>query len=88
MTTVRDSWACPACRRRHVVESPGASGVAKFSASFKVARKSFTEKWSEPTCCGGVGDASKAEIEAKAPAACCDEGLRYAGRVVLCEGQT
>lgn len=82
---IRDEWACPSCGARPTVETELAPTVASFSRTFKLAKKTHTERWQEHTCCGQVGDATKAELKQKAPEACCPEGLlRYCGRVVVC----
>lgn len=82
--TVSDLFYCrnPTCRRRHVTSTRLEPVRAAFAADITVGKVRHREKWTLPTCCGQVRDATPAK--AKPPEACCREGLRYAGRVVEC----
>jgi hypothetical protein len=58
--------------------------IASLVQEITIGGKKRRERWDERTCCGQVGDATQAELKQKAPEACCSEGLRYCGRVVVC----
>jgi hypothetical protein len=71
------------CRRRHALEQPLAPVRASFAADVTVGKVRHREKWNELACCGQVRDATPKRPQA--PVACCREGLRYGGRVTVCD---